>query len=153
MKFLKAGLAFFLFVNSACFSQENTSIPNEAELVLMENTNVKYGTKYGQQFYKKGDTEPYTGFLCARYENGELEAVQQYINGIANGIWINYDPYGCKESQGMSVNNKTEGPVTFFYEDGSIKSKGQYIHYKNPIGWWTYFDRAGNVVSKRHFTR
>jgi antitoxin component YwqK of YwqJK toxin-antitoxin module len=46
-----------------------------------------------------------------------------------------------------------EGPVTFYYEDGSVKSEGQYRHYKRPIGWWTFYDRDGNVVSRQRYTR
>jgi antitoxin component YwqK of YwqJK toxin-antitoxin module len=74
---------------------------------------------------------PYTGFLCARYDNGQLDNVQQFKDGIGNGVWINYNPDGSKESEGTYVNNKTEGPATLFYEVESIKAKGNYVHLKN----------------------
>ncbi|MDA0973642.1 MAG: hypothetical protein O2867_07920 [Bacteroidetes bacterium] len=45
-----------------------------------------------------------------------------------------------------------EGPVTLFYEDGSVKARGQYRHWKQPIGNWTYYDRNGNVVHEMTYT-
>lgn len=129
------------------------TVPPESEMVSMNDANVTYGGHYGQQYFAKGSKEPYTGFLCARYNNGELEAVQQFKDGIGNGIWINYNPDGSKESQGTYVNNKTEGPTKLFYENGSVKAAGDYIHLKRKIGWWNYYDREGNIVSKRYYTR
>jgi antitoxin component YwqK of YwqJK toxin-antitoxin module len=82
-----------------------------------------------------------------------IEAVQQFKDGVGNGIWINYDPDGRIESQGTYVNNKTEGPSKLFYEDGSVKAEGNYVHLKKKVGWWTFYDRKGNIVSKRFFTR
>ena len=75
-------------------------------------------------------------------------SVQQFENGVGNGIWINYDPEGNKECQGTYINNRVEGPVIFYYENGSVKSTGQYRDWKRPIGLWTYYDRKGKVVSR-----
>ena len=133
--------------------KENIKIPPSSEMVSMNDANVKYGGRYGQQYFANGSDEPYTGFLVARYDNGELESVQQYKEGIGNGIWINYDPDGRKVSQGTYLNNKTIGPAKLFYEDGSIKAKGEYVHWKNPVGWWTFYDRKGTIVSRRLYTR
>ncbi|WP_281542144.1 toxin-antitoxin system YwqK family antitoxin [Maribacter aestuarii] len=132
---------------------DNITLPPESEMVSMNDASVKYGTHYGQQYFENASNEPYTGWLFARYDNGELESVQQFKDGIGNGIWINYNPDGSKESQGTYVNNKTEGPAKLFYEDGSVKGEGKYVHLKNKVGWWTFYDRKGNVVSKRFFTR
>ncbi|WP_046756318.1 toxin-antitoxin system YwqK family antitoxin [Kordia jejudonensis] len=137
----------------SCAQNDKTELPPASEMVSMNDANVKYGTKYGQQYFKKGSSEPYTGWLCARYDNGELESAQQFKNGYGNGVWINFDPDGRIESQGAYRNNKTEGPTKFFYEDGSVKAEGNFIHLKKKVGWWLFYDRKGNVVSKRFFTR
>lgn len=148
-------LALAIFYSSFIgFAQNDPVIvPPESEMVSMNDADITYGDKYGQRYYQKGSKVPYTGWLSARYDNGELESVSQVFDGYSNGIWINYDPDGKKESQGTLVNNKTVGPAKLFYEDGNIKAKGNYIHWKNSVGWWTFYDREGNVVSKRYFTR
>ncbi len=136
-----------------CAQNNTVVVPAQSDMVSMNDATVEYGTPYGQQYFAKGSKEPYTGWLYARYDNGELEAAQQFVDGIGNGIWINYNPDGSKESQGTYVNNRTEGPAKLFYEDGSVKAAGEYIHLKRKIGWWNFYDREGNVVSKRYFTR
>lgn len=146
-------ILFFLIPLIGCAQNESILLPPESEMVSMNDAKVNYGGRYGQQYFEKGSKIPYTGFLVARYDNGELESVQQYKDGYGNGIWINYDPDGRKESQGTYVNNKTIGPAKLFYEDGSVKAEGNYEHWKDGVGWWTFYDRKGNIVSKRYFTR
>ncbi|WP_430927497.1 hypothetical protein [Polaribacter marinivivus] len=58
-----------------------------------------------------------------------------------------------KEKRKRIINNKVEGPVTFFYENGNIKSKGQYLDWKKTIGKWDYFDGQGKLVHSMTFTR
>ncbi|MBT8319178.1 MAG: hypothetical protein KJP01_03530 [Gramella sp.] len=151
---MKNLIILLILATHTCFSQHNLpKTPTEENLVSMEDVNVDYEAENGQQYYKKGSNKPFTGFLSARYDNGELESVQQYENGYGNGIWIDYDPDGKISCKGTYVNNRIEGPVTFYYEDGSIKSTGQYRHFKRPIGLWKFYDREGNIVSKRTYTR
>ena len=111
------------------------------------------GGEYGQQYFKKNSKKPYSGWLSARYDNGVLESISQFKNGYGNGLWINFDPDGRKESQGTLVNNKTIGPAKLFYENGSTKAEGKYVHLKNKVDWWLFYDRKGNIVSKRYFTK
>lgn len=142
-------LCFFSTV--ACSQEKQIAAPDTTKMYFMAETTVQYTN--GQKYYLKGSNKPYTGFLYAKYDNGELLSVQQFVEGVGHGIWINYDPEGRKECQGTYINNRVEGPVTFFYEDGSIKSKGQYRDWKRPIGVWTYYDRQGNVISTMNYTR
>lgn len=146
-------LLLYLAHFMSCAQNDKTIIPPESEMVSMNDATVTYGGKYGQRYYSEGSDKPYTGWLCARYDNGELESISQVKDGYSNGIWINYDPDGRKESQGTLVNNKTIGPAKLFYENGSVKAEGNYVHLRNKVGWWKFYDREGNVVSKRYFTR
>ena len=50
-------------------------------------------------------------------------------------------------------NNRLEGPVTFYYENGMVKSVGQYAHCKKPIGKWNYYAMKGNLVHTMTYTR
>jgi antitoxin component YwqK of YwqJK toxin-antitoxin module len=143
--------SFCLFATVACGQDKQAIAPDSTKMYAMAETVVKYND--GQKYYIKGSEKPYSGFLYARYDNGELLSVQQFENGVGNGIWINYAPDGQKECQGTYVNNRVEGAVTFYYEDGSIKSTGQYREWKRPIGKWTYYDRQGNIISTMTYTR
>lgn len=122
----------FLLSPTAYGQEKELSHPDPSEMYSMQESTVRY--ENGQTYYLKGSDVPYTGFLYARYDNGELEAITQVVNGKCSGIWINYAPDGTKECQGTYINERVEGPVTFYYEDGSVKSKGQYRNWKRPIG-------------------
>lgn len=135
-----------LLSTAACSRNAKITIPNTSEMYAMSETFIK--NENGAKYCIKGTDNPYTGFLYAKYDNGQVLSVQQFENGVGNGIWINYDPEGNKECQGTYVNNRVEGPVTFYYENGSVKSTGQYRDWKRPIGIWTYYDRKGKVVSR-----
>jgi antitoxin component YwqK of YwqJK toxin-antitoxin module len=91
--------------------------------------------------------------LYGKYANGNYMTMQEYKNGVGNGKWIDFDPMGNKICEGTYMDNRVEGPVKFYYEDGSLKSEGQFLHWKKPIGKWTYYDKAGNVVHRMTYTR
>jgi antitoxin component YwqK of YwqJK toxin-antitoxin module len=143
-------LVNFLMSFTACAQNKDNTLLDSTQMYSMTETYSKYNS---QQYFLRGSDKPFTGFLYAKYDNGQLESVQQFVNGVGNGVWINYAPDGIKECQGTYVDNRVEGPVTFYYEDGSIKSRGQYRDWKRPIGMWTFYDRQGNVVSTRRYTR
>lgn len=125
---------------------------DKKEMVSMSKTYQK-PYKLGAVYYKKGTNTPFTGILYGKYDNGNLMTTQEYVNGVGNGKWTDYDPLGNKVCEGTYLNNKVEGPVKFFYEDGSLKSEGQYLDWKRPIGLWKYYDKKGNLVHKMTFTR
>lgn len=106
----------------------------------------------GSRYFERGSSQPYTGLLYGRYANGRYQTIQQYKDGLGNGYWIDFDPEGNKECQGTYRANRVEGPVTFFYENGRIKSQGRYRHWKQPIGEWVYYDKQGHVAHRMTYT-
>jgi len=122
------------------------------KIISMSDTYQK-AYKMGSIYYEKGSNKPFSGILYGKYDNGNFMTMQEYVNGIGNGTWIDFDPLGRKVCEGTYKDNRVEGPVTFYYEDGSVKSKGQYLHWKQPIGLWTYYDEKGNKVSTINYTR
>lgn len=141
------GLCVLCF--TICSAQEDLK---NLDLVAMSDTYQK-AYRLGSVYYKTGTDTPFTGVLYGKYDNGNYQTMQEYVDGIGNGKWIDFNPEGIKECEGTYKDNRVEGPVTFFYEDGSVKSKGQYIHWKRPIGLWNYYDKKGNLVHTMTFTR
>ena len=125
---------------------------NNQEMISMSDT---YQTAYklGSVYYKTGTKTPFTGVLYGKYANGNYQTKQEYVNGVGNGKWTDYSPEGVKECEGTYKDNRVEGPVTFFYENGNVKSEGQYLHWKKPIGKWNYYDKLGNLVHTMTYTK
>lgn len=138
-----------LLISISIYGQYKDS---KEKLVAMSDTYQK-AYKQGSVYYELGTNKPFTGVLYAKYDNGNYMTMQDYVDGIGNGKWIDFDPYGIKVCEGTYKDNRVEGPITFYYEDGNVKSKGQYLHWKQPIGKWIYYDKKGNVVSTMTYTR
>ena len=148
--------AFWMVVHLTSFlpvSAQSQLLPDTLAQAMhtMAETVQSYDV-YGGRYFLKGTDQPYTGILYGRYDNGELMTMQEYKNGVGNGIWIQFNPDGSLAERGTYVDNKVEGPVTLYWEDGSVKARGQYRHWRQKIGPWTYYDRAGNVVHQMIFT-
>lgn len=133
-------------------SQQVPPDTTRQKMVAMSQTTQRPSPK-GSQYFERGSTRPYTGLLYGRYANGKYQSIQQYQDGLGNGYWIDFDPEGRKECQGTYRANRVEGPVTFFYENGRVKSTGQYRDWKRPIGEWVYYDQQGQVAHRITYIR
>ena len=140
-----------LFLSSSFIVLAQKDLKDQ-EMVPMYDTYQK-AYKLGSVYYKTGTKTPFTGVLYGKYDNGNYQTMQEYVDGIGNGKWIDFNPEGIKECEGTYKDNRVEGPVKFFYENGSLKSEGQYIHWKIPTGIWKYYDKAGNLVHTMTYTR
>ncbi len=148
---MKTLLTLSVFGFMLCTMSAQTAA-NDQELVPMSDTYQK-AYKLGSVYYKTGTKTPFTGILYGKYSNGNYQTMQEYIDGVGNGKWIDYSPEGIKECEGTYKDNRVEGPVRFFYENGNVKSEGQYLHWKRPIGTWKYYDKKGNLVHTMTYTR
>jgi antitoxin component YwqK of YwqJK toxin-antitoxin module len=104
-------LILTLLIFSSINSQNNES---DIKLTAMNNTYQK-AYKLGSVYYERGSDKPFTGILYGKYDNGNYMTMQEYVNGIGNGKWIDFDPYGNKVCEGTYKDNRVEGPVTFYY--------------------------------------
>ena len=46
-----------------------------------------------------------------------------------------------------SLNRKGSGPIKKYYENGTLKSEGQYKDWRIKIGHWNYYDQNGKLHS------
>ena len=152
MKYLFLLMSGLAALPRSTTSQQAPPDTTRQKMVVMSQTTLR-PTPTGSRYFERGSTRPYTGLLYGRYANGQYQTIQQYRDGLANGYWMDFDPQGRKECQGTFRANKVEGPVTFFYENGRVKSKGQYLHWRRPIGEWVYYDQQGRVAHRMTYTR
>lgn len=140
-----------LFIASNLYCQISIDTSNQKMMTMQQVENRLDGNDWA--FFEPNSDKRYTGILYGRYNNGNLLTMQEYVDGKGNGTWIDFDPEGRMIRKGTYKNNKVEGPVTEYYENGNVKSIGQYLHWKNPIGEWIYYDEQGNIAHKMTYTR
>ena len=44
---------------------------------------------------------------------------------------------------GTYVENRVEGSIKQYYEDGTLKASGQYEHWRKKAGIWKYYTKDG----------
>lgn len=95
------------------------------------------------RYYEKGEQEPFTGVLYAKYDNGSYSSWQEYVDGVGEGTWINYYPNGQYKEIGTYVGNRVEGPIKKFYSTGQLKAQGIYKDWRIRVGEWSFYDENG----------
>ena len=99
--------------------------------------------KIGSVYYQQNSNKPFTGILYGKFENGNYLTLQEYKNGVGNGVWINYHENGNLKEVGTYVENRVEGSIKQYYEDGTLKASGQYEHWRKKAGIWKYYTKDG----------
>lgn len=62
--------------------------------------------KLGSVYYKTGTNTPFTGILYGKYDNGNYQTIQEYVDGVGDGKWVDYNPEGVIECVGTFTNNR-----------------------------------------------
>lgn len=130
---------------------------------------VKNGLIYNNQ----GD-KPFTGTVIASVAGNTLE--YDVVNGIKNGRfnvykqrnhfilsgavrnnqntgeWIYYYPNGKIESKGDFVKDQLNGRWIWYYNDGSIKQEGFFINGERD-GKWVMYNEDGIIQSQVTFQK
>ncbi len=144
-------------VLSKCFYITNTKIKHGKciEFSFSGDTIGKFNYKNGKLdgiqyfYYESGgyknivqySNDIIIGKKTAFYKNGKIKYEVEYNNGSLWEINALYDFKGRELDKGSL--KKGNGLVVVYYDDGSLKYKGQYLNGK-PHGNWLSFTDTGN---------
>ena len=68
----------------------------------------------------------FTGWTKDMYDDGQIERLVQYKDGLKEGIWIEWYPTGKRRSESNFKGGKQDGFWTYWYENGQKKSEHTY---------------------------
>ena len=141
-------LSLIFFLTTLGYAQQSlpmSQTETKRELSMSNSTGKRTNGIY--RYYAKGENKPYTGVLFAKYQNGNYSSWQEYVDGLGQGMWINYYENGNYKEVGNYNNNLVEGPIKKYYENGVLKAEGNYKDWRIKIGKWRYYDVNGNLKS------
>jgi len=118
--------------------------------VSMSNASGK-STDGVYRYYARGEEEPFTGVLFAKYDNGNYSSWQEFEDGVGQGKWINYYENGNYKEIGTYKQNLVEGPIKKYYKNGSLRAEGNYRDWRVKIGQWNYYDQNGNLETTEDY--
>jgi len=103
------------------------------------------------RYIQKGEKEPYTGYLYAKYDNGNFNSYQYFVEGIGQGTWYNYYENGNVKEEGTYKDNRVEGAIKKYYTNGKLKSEGTYREWRIRIGVWKYYNESGELLKTEDY--
>lgn len=136
------------FVTSIGYTQNSLAMSEtvtKREVSMSDATGNSASGIY--RYYAKGEDNPFTGVLFAKFSNGNYSSWQEYEDGLGQGKWINYYENGNYKEVGYYNENRVEGPIKKYYENGVLKSEGNYKDWRIKIGTWKYYDQNGKLKS------
>ena len=130
------------------------------EAVLREKLEER-GPDGNELWYQSGSQTPYTGFVEAFHENGQVAMLGCFNGGKVrelchykdrklDGPWIWYYKNGQKGWEGRFRDGKREGLWTGWYKNGQKRWEGRYKDGKKE-GLWTNWHVEGKVVGQTRY--
>ena len=160
-------LLVMILIASACAASLSIKLATKKDQEPSVGVFVKNGL-----IYKDTDDKPYTGTVISRVAGNTME--YDVVNGLKNGRfnvyknadqyilsgmvknnkntgeWIYYYPNGKIESKGDFVNDQLSGRWIWYYEDGSLKQEGFFIKGERE-GKWVMYNEHGVIQSQVTF--
>lgn len=75
---------------------------------------------------KNGDVIPH-GPARAWYEDSQLKAQGEYVNGLRKGLWTYWHPNGQKSGEGQMADDRLQGPWTYWHPNGQRKAERHWV--------------------------
>ncbi|MGN6495709.1 MAG: toxin-antitoxin system YwqK family antitoxin [Agriterribacter sp.] len=142
-RFLILMLGFFLLV---CCQNSNQNLTN-----LDNDSFVKVTTELdsSEQMYVlyKSIKDTSRQMLKYYWDNGRVQAISYFTNGLKTGKWSQYFENGNISFTGEYSNDKKEGIHTIFHQNGKIAITEVYDRGE-PIGIWSYYDTSGYLLKE-----
>lgn len=126
-----------------------SEVERRKELSMTEVTGKTSNGLY--RYYAKGESQPFTGVLYAKYPNGQLSSCQEFVNGVGQGSWINYYENGNYKEVGTYEQNLVQGPIQKFHPNGRLQAEGRYKDWRIRVGTWKYYDEQGRLLKMEDY--
>lgn len=119
-------------------------------------TDQTFGGKY-LGYYNSAST-PYiideagriTGRHLTFHENGQLETVGNYRNGIKHGLWMSYDESGNALSQAYYTDGRKDGAWKVWDANGTLRCE-MYYKFGKRVKTWKFFDESGSLIDDKTY--
>jgi antitoxin component YwqK of YwqJK toxin-antitoxin module len=90
------------------------------------------------------------GTLISYYKNGNINRKGEFVKGLYNGKWEQWDENGEKMYEVHYKNDTLCGNFMIWYPTGVLKQKGIYAE-NSKCGLWTEYDEAGMIIKKKNY--
>lgn len=112
--------------------------------------------KVVRDYYENGFTKTEVTMLNGKpegkmqtfFQDGQLNELRFYKNGMFDGTWITYNERGVKVAEASFMNNQKHGKWTIWDDDGTKRCEMFFENGKKTGTWWTW-DEKGKLISEK----
>lgn len=140
-------MAISLITPSCESSGEGGSAGTALKEVML--TDIKFETVEGKRLAMV-EGNAFSGIAKTTLANGKPSTLQEYKEGLKNGMYEIYFSNGKLKSKGVNVNGKEDGHYTEFYQSGQQKYEYHYDMGKKIKVWKSWYENGG-AWTERHF--
>lgn len=127
-----------IFVNEA-------KAPYSGEVYSWFNESVRCAQGRSENGLRVGEWKTF-------FIGGSLESVGMYIKGKPQGTFKFYHPSGKPHGEiNHDADGKAQGPVTWFYEDGTMEAQSTFVNDKLE-GLVSEYYKNGQIKTKTHYS-
>jgi antitoxin component YwqK of YwqJK toxin-antitoxin module len=100
--------------------------------------------------YLEKEKETRSGTFIYFQENGDTNALYDYVDGEREGRFITFHDNGNRKVQTHLTGGKQSGFTSYFHENGEISSKGEFSEGQR-VGKWDYYDEDGEFIASEQY--
>ena len=82
------------------------------------------------------------------YDNGQVELVGKYTDGVLNGLVRKFYKSGTLQEVVSFVENIENGPFKEYHENGNLQWEGSYLNGDNEFGELMKYNNDGILIRK-----
>jgi tetratricopeptide (TPR) repeat protein len=115
-------------------------------LFTFGQTNINELERIEGLWTKKGENTSFTGEFIETYENGKTKGTGSFVDGLLEGLRIQYFENGNKKTEKYYKKSFPHGTAKEFYESGSLKQMGNFVDNKENGIWTIYYETGEKYV-------
>jgi antitoxin component YwqK of YwqJK toxin-antitoxin module len=115
-------------------------------LFTFGQTNINDLERIEGLWTKKGENTSFTGEFIETYENGKTKGTGSFVDGLLEGLRIQYFENGNKKTEKYYKKSFPHGTAKEFYESGTLKQVGDFLDNKENGIWTIYYETGEKHV-------
>ena len=144
-------LSLFLLVGCGKPNLDNPAKLNEILEEAIDGDKLQWRGKEGEKLgYAPNSQTPYTGWVKAMHENGQVSVLYPLKDGKQHGLMTQWHENGQKKIEANFVDGETHGLGSMWDENGQKRMECTFKDGKEH-GLGTEWDEEGNVTEQAKF--
>lgn len=146
-------IILFLFITSSIFGQVRKGedgLYYDAQGNIFSGTSIEYYSDSVVQATIEIKDGKLDGLTKIYFNNGELEEIRSYSNGMMHGKWEKWNRQSVRIAEANYSENKKEGKW-FVWDDNGVLRYDMTYRNGEKTGVWLMYDESGKLINSKQY--